>query len=65
MGDYYGDFVELDPGHYGCNSCGAEYWSTGELRWCPVCQYNIWDEEMDEYRRLCSLAHELSHLKEE
>ena len=57
MGEYYGDFVRLKPCHFGCNDCGTEYWSIAELRWCPECQYNIWDEGMDEYRRLRSQIH--------
>ena len=57
MNDYYGDFTRLDPCHYGCNNCGAEFYSVGELRWCPACQADIWCEEMAEYRRLCSIAH--------
>lgn len=57
MGDYYGDFIKLEPCHYGCNDCGAEYHCVGEPRWCVVCQENIWEEEMKEYRGLRSLAH--------
>ena len=62
MPDYYGDFLILESCHYGCNNCGAEYWVVGELRWCLVCQVNIWDEEMTEYRRSCSSLHELNEV---
>ncbi|KKN74226.1 hypothetical protein LCGC14_0393120 [marine sediment metagenome] len=54
MPDYYGDFVQLEPCHYGCNDCGAEIQSIGEPRWCMACQGNIWDDGMEEYRRLRS-----------
>lgn len=57
-GEYFGDWVELEPCYRGCNNCGAEYLSVGELRWCPSCQSNIFDEGMEEYRRLVNLLHD-------
>jgi len=55
--DYYGDFVCLGPTHYGCNNCGAEFYCVGEPRWCTRCQYFIWDDEMERYRKLCAELH--------
>ena len=27
-----------EPGHYGCNICGAEIWCSSQPRYCPMCQ---------------------------
>uniref|UniRef100_A0A6M3LPE4 Uncharacterized protein n=1 Tax=viral metagenome TaxID=1070528 RepID=A0A6M3LPE4_9ZZZZ len=59
MPDYYGDFVQLEPCHWGCSDCGTEIWSIEELRWCPNCQGFIWDDGFEEYRRLAIEAHKL------
>jgi len=63
--DYFGDFTPIEQENnstcWGCNDCGGLYWSLGgeELRWCPNCQEDIWEDGMDNYRKLRAEARRL------
>ena len=64
MPNYYGTFLHSGI-HWICKDCGARITSTAELRWCPVCQANIWTDDMKEYRELMERLHEMNKELEE